>query len=70
MGFYFFDADVTDKEVVVDYAASITVGVDFSNNVSVYQSGVLLRSIGESAEELSDEDINCHIMAENLKYEN
>ena len=70
MGFNFFDADVTDKEVVVDYAASITVGVDFSNNISVYQSGVLLRSIGESAEELLDKDINCHIMAENLKYEN
>jgi hypothetical protein len=70
MGFNFFDADVTDKEVVVDYAASFTVGVDFSNALSVYQSGVLLRSIGESAEELSDKDINCHIMAENLKYEN
>ncbi len=70
MGFNFFDADVTDKEVVVDYAASFTVGVDFSNSISVYQSGVLLRAIGESEEELLDKDINCHIMAEHLKYEN
>ncbi len=66
LGFNFFDAD-KETEEVIDYAARVTVGVDFKNRVPVYNACVLLSSIGENEDELTDSDINCHIVAENAR---
>ena len=67
IGFNFYDAD-QKGEVVVDYAARLTVGVDFNKFVTAYQAAVLLTGIGESKEELADPDLNVHIFAENIIY--
>ena len=67
-GFNFFDADNQKEDVVVDYAARISIMVDFNNRNSVFSSGVLLAGIGESEEELFDSELNVHILAENAKY--
>ena len=68
LGFNFFDADKKDEEVVIDYASRVTVLADFNSRTSVYASGLLLSSIGETEEELYDSDINVHILGENVKY--
>lgn len=67
-GFNFFDAD-SKEEVVVDYAARLTVYVDFNQAPTVYAAAVLLSGIGLSKEELADKDLNVHLISENLKYE-
>ena len=67
IGFNFFDAD-QKEEVVVDYAARLTVGVDFKKFVTAYQAAVLLSGIGETKEELADPDLNVHLYADNLIY--
>ena len=66
-GFNFFDAD-QKGEVVVDYAARLTVGVNFNQFVTVYQGAVLLSGIGNTKEELADSDLNVHLVAENIRY--
>lgn len=66
-GFNFFDAD-QKGEVVVDYAARLTVGVNFNQFVTVYQGAVLLSGIGKTKEELADSDLNVHLVAENIRY--
>ncbi len=68
LGFNFFDADKKDEEVVVDYASRVTVFADFNSRTSVYASGLLLSSIGETEAELIDSDINVHILGENVRY--
>ncbi len=64
LGFNFFDADKKDEEVVIDYAARVTVGVDFRNKNSVYAAALFLNGIGESEEELYDPEVNSHIVTE------
>ena len=66
-GFNFFDAD-QKGEVVVDYAARLTVGVNFNQFVTEYQGAVLLSGIGKTKEELADTDLNVHLVAENIRY--
>lgn len=66
-GFNFFDADVKDKEVIVDYASRVNVMVDFLSNSSVYAAGLFLNTIGDSVDELIA--VNTHIIAENIKFE-
>ena len=61
---YKMDDLVTEEEVVVDYAARVTVGVDFKNRVSVYSAALYLNGIGESEEELFDPEVNSHIVTE------
>jgi hypothetical protein len=68
LGFNFFDADKKDEDVIIDYAARITIMVDFNSRGSVFASGILLAGIGETEEELLDSDVNVHILAENAKY--
>ncbi|MCR5349609.1 MAG: hypothetical protein K6E20_01310 [Acholeplasmatales bacterium] len=70
VGFNFFDADKGDENVVVDFASRMTIGVDFNSKESVYSAGILLCAIGETEEELLDEDINTHIVTETAKYTN
>ena len=67
-GFNFFDAD-SKEEVVVDYASRLTVHVDFDQAATVYSSAIILSGIGKSKEELADQDLNVHLISENLKYE-
>lgn len=67
-GFNFFDADVKDKEELVDYAARVNVMVDFAMPSSVYAAGLFLTSIGDSVDELVA--VNTHIIAENVKFKN
>ena len=67
-GFNFFDADNKEEEVVVDYAARLTVLADFNSRSSVYASGILLAGIGENEAELMDSELNVHILGENAKY--
>lgn len=64
-GFNFLDAD-SKEETVVDYSSNIVVNVDFSQRVGTYAAALLLTGITENAEDL--ELMNCHILAENLKY--
>ncbi len=66
-GFNFFDAD-EKGEVVVDYAARITIHVDFNTLPTVYAAAVLLTGVGETKEELADSDLGVHLISENLKY--
>ena len=68
LGFNFFDADKKDEEVIIDYASRITIAADFDNRGSVFSSGILLSSIGETEEELLDSDLNVHILGDNVKY--
>ncbi len=68
LGFNFFDADKKDEDVIIDYAARITIMFDFNSRGSVFASGILLAGIGETEEELLDSDVNVHILAENAKY--
>ena len=64
-GFNFFDAD-QQGDVVIDYSSNIFVSVDFSQRNSAYAAALQLSGISDNAEDL--ELMNCHIMAENLKY--
>lgn len=64
-GFNFLDADAKE-ETVVDYSSNIVVNVDFSQRVGTYAAALLLTGITANAEDL--EMMNCHILAENLKY--
>lgn len=66
-GFNFFDADVKDQDVVVDYASRINVRVDFSKRSSVFAAAILLNAVGDDEDEVNA--MNVHILAENLKYE-
>lgn len=66
-GFNFFDAD-EKGEVVIDFAANITVHVDFNSPATAYCAAVLLAGVGETKEELADKDLSVHLIAENLKY--
>ena len=63
VGFNFFDADVKEQNVVVDYAPSITINVDFNNILSVYNAALLLKSIGENEDELKE--VNVLLLTEN-----
>lgn len=63
-GFNFFDADKGEEEVVVEFASRVTVGVDFKSRGAVYTAAMYLNSIGESEEELYDQDVNTHIVTE------
>ncbi len=63
IGFNFFDADAKDQNVVVDYAPSITINVDFNNFLSVYNAALLLKSIGENEDELKE--VNVLLLTEN-----
>lgn len=67
LGFNFFDAD-QEGEVVVEYAARMTVAVDFNMLPAAYAAALLLAGIGESKEDLADPDLNVHLIAENIKY--
>lgn len=67
IGFNFYDAD-QKGEVIIDYAARLTVGVDFKKFVTAYQAAVLLSGIGETKEELADPELNVHLYADNLIY--
>lgn len=64
-GFNFFDAE-SKKEESIDYSSNILINVDFSIKNSVYASALLLSGITSSKEDI--ELMNCHILAENLKY--
>ncbi|MCR5113776.1 MAG: hypothetical protein K6A63_07560 [Acholeplasmatales bacterium] len=64
IGFNFFDADKPEEDIVIDYAARVTVGVDFSNRLSVYNAALFLNAVGENEAELTDEDVNTHIVTE------
>ena len=66
-GFNFFDAD-EKTEVVVDYASSITVHVDFKQPATVYTAAVLLSGIGNNKEELASKDLLVHLICENPYY--
>lgn len=66
-GFNFFDAD-KEGEVVVDFSSNVTVGVDFNYLPAAYSAAVILYGIAESKEDLSDPDLNVHLISENLKY--
>lgn len=70
LGFNFFDADKGEENVVVDFAARMTVGVNFTQKESVYSAAIMLCALGDSEEELVDEDINTHIVTETAKYTN
>lgn len=65
-GFNFLDADAKE-ETVIDYSSNIVVNVDFSQRVGTYAAALLLKGITDNAEDL--ELMNCHIVAENLKYD-
>ena len=64
IGFNFFDADKPEEDVVIEYASRVTVGVDFSNRLSVYNAALFLNTVGESEAELTDADVNTHIVTE------
>ncbi len=66
IGFNFFDADEKNKEVIVDYASGVTVGVDFSNRLNIYVAALLLTSISHNREGFNK--LNLHIVGENLIY--
>lgn len=66
IGFNFLDADITDKEVVIDYICNITINVDFKNRVSVYLASMALTSISLNCEDIKG--LNVHIIADNIKY--
>ena len=63
IGFNFFDADLKEQNVVIDYAPSITINVDFNNVLSVYNAALLLNSIGENEDELKE--VNVLLLTEN-----
>lgn len=70
LGYNFFDADKGNEDVIIDFAARMTIGVNFNEKESVYAAGFMLSVIGENEEELNDEDINTHIVTETAKYTN
>ena len=66
-GFNFFDAD-EKQEVVVDFASSVSVHVDFKQPATVYTAALLLSGIGNNKEELGTKDLLVHLISENLIY--
>lgn len=64
-GFNFIDAESKNGEVI-DYSSQITLTVDMKNKSSVCAAGILLSGIANNAEDI--ELMNCHIFANNLKY--
>lgn len=65
LGFNFIDAE-SKEEDVVDFVSNMYVAVDFSQRMSVYAASMLLTGVTSESEDL--EMVNCHILADNLKY--
>lgn len=64
-GFNFIDAE-SESEEVIDYSSQITLTVDLKSKSSVCAAGILLSGVANNAEDI--ELMNCHIMAENIKF--
>lgn len=65
LGFNFLDEE-SKEEKVIDYLSNIVLAIDMSQRMAVYGAALLLTGITPQEEDL--ELMNCHIVAENLKY--